>query len=152
MCDEAIMVDGIGALYLAGPPLVKVSCRHCLIGTTDLCVSSLPHPLPRSLPRSLPRLQAATGESISSEKLGGAWVHCSVSGCVDHFGGSEEEGLRRVREVVASTNPPGATARGRMGTEVDPGMGASLEDFARLLPAPEEVADCDRFPMLEVRE
>lgn len=99
----------------------------------------------------LPALQAATGETISSEELGGAWVHCSVSGCVDHFGSSEEEGLQRVREVVGNTSQPGATAERSGGDEPGQGGGASLEDFARLLPAPEDVADCGNFPMLEVR-
>lgn len=95
-------------------------------------------------------LQAATGETISSEELGGAQVHCSVSGCVDHFGGSEEEGLQRVREVLGSTNGPGFVARRQ--ERVDPEPGASLEDFARLLPSPDDVTDCGNFPMLDVRE
>ena len=30
-------------------------------------------------------LQAATGEEISAEDLGGASVHCKVSGVSDHF-------------------------------------------------------------------
>lgn len=49
MSDEAIMVDRIGALYLAGPPLVKVQACHCWFRTTGLCVSPLPHLLPHPL-------------------------------------------------------------------------------------------------------
>ena len=78
-------------------------------------------------------------------------MHCSVSGCVDHFGVSEEEGLQLVREAVRCTNQPVATAERRGGDEVNLGRGASLEDFAQLLPAPEDVADGRNFPMLEVR-
>jgi len=77
-------------------------------------------------------------------------VHCSVSGCVDHFGGSEEEGLQRVREVLGSTNGPGSVARRQ--ERADPEPGASLEEFARLLPSPDDVTDCGNFPMLDVRE
>lgn len=77
-------------------------------------------------------------------------MHCSVSGCVDHFGGSEEEGLQRVREVVGSTNRPGSVVRKQ--ERADPELGASLEDFARLLPSPDDVTDCGNFPMLDVRE
>lgn len=71
---------------------------------------------------------------------------------MDHFGGSEEEGLQRAREVVGSTNQPGATAKQSGDAEVGPGLGTSLEDFARLLPAPDGVAGCGDFPMLEVRQ
>lgn len=71
---------------------------------------------------------------------------------MDHFGGSEEEGLQWVREVVGGTNQPRATAKPSGDAEVGLGMGTSLEDFARLLPAPDDVAGCRDFPMLEVRD
>lgn len=53
-----------------------------------------------------PLPQAATGESVTSEDLGGAMVHCSISGCTDYFSISEEEGLGTARSIVASLNLP----------------------------------------------
>ena len=49
-------------------------------------------------------LQAATGESISAEELGGADVHCSISGCTDHYAQSEEIALSLTRSIVESLN------------------------------------------------
>uniref|UniRef100_UPI00358F7942 methylcrotonoyl-CoA carboxylase beta chain, mitochondrial-like isoform X2 n=1 Tax=Myxine glutinosa TaxID=7769 RepID=UPI00358F7942 len=66
MADEAVMVSGIGSLFLAGPPLVR----------------------------------AATGENVSAEQLGGAHLHASVSGCVDHFADNEAEGFAMVRAAI----------------------------------------------------
>lgn len=40
-----------------------------------------------------PLVQAATGEVITAEKLGGAEVHTSESGVADHFAHNEEHGL-----------------------------------------------------------
>ena len=36
-------------------------------------------------------MKAATGEVVSGEELGGATMHCSVSGITDHFAQDEEE-------------------------------------------------------------
>lgn len=35
--------------------------------------------------RMLAAAQAATGEDVSAEELGGATLHCSTSGVTDHF-------------------------------------------------------------------
>jgi len=51
-----------------------------------------------------PLVQAATGERVSAEELGGATLHCMTSGCADHFMTSEEEGLETVRDVIATLN------------------------------------------------
>ncbi|MGE4158050.1 MAG: carboxyl transferase domain-containing protein [Planctomycetota bacterium] len=48
-----------------------------------------------------PLVKAATGEEISVEELGGAEVHCRVSGVADHMAGSEKEALERARAVFA---------------------------------------------------
>mmetsp|Transcript_64153 Transcript_64153/g.88743 ORF Transcript_64153/g.88743 Transcript_64153/m.88743 type:complete len:85 (+) Transcript_64153:716-970(+) len=40
-----------------------------------------------------PLVQAATGEVISAEKLGGAHLHSTESGVSDHFAYNEEHGL-----------------------------------------------------------
>ena len=49
-----------------------------------------------------PLVKAATGEIVSGEQLGGATLHCSVSGIADHFANTEDESFNIVRDVVAS--------------------------------------------------
>ena len=39
-----------------------------------------------------PLVKAALGEDVTAEELGGADLHCQVSGCTDHLANSEEEG------------------------------------------------------------
>jgi 3-methylcrotonyl-CoA carboxylase beta subunit len=99
MSDEAVIVKGIGSLYLAGPPLVK----------------------------------AATGETITTEELGGADIHCGVSGCTDHYVESEEEGFHVTRRIISSLN---LSRRRREREEaVEPPLcSTSEESFASLLP------------------
>lgn len=66
LCDQTIMVRQRGAVFLAGPPLVK----------------------------------AATGETVSSEELGGADMHTTVSGVADYAVDTEAEALTLARDVV----------------------------------------------------
>ncbi|XP_067419462.1 methylcrotonoyl-CoA carboxylase beta chain, mitochondrial-like isoform X3 [Emydura macquarii macquarii] len=78
MAEETVIVDKIGTMFLAGPPLVK----------------------------------AATGEDVSPEDLGGAYMHSKVSGCVDHFASSEKEAYECVRNIIMTLNyelPPEET-------------------------------------------
>jgi len=49
-----------------------------------------------------PLVKAATGEEISAEELGGAYVHTHISGVADHFAHNDEEALAICRGVVAS--------------------------------------------------
>ena len=51
-----------------------------------------------------PLVKAATGEVVSGEELGGATLHCSVSGIVDHFAPDEDASFAIARDVVASLN------------------------------------------------
>ncbi|MFC4258994.1 carboxyl transferase domain-containing protein [Marinobacter lacisalsi] len=51
-----------------------------------------------------PLVKAATGESVSAEELGGADVHCNVSGVADHLTHTEEEALERARRCIANLN------------------------------------------------
>ncbi|XP_068020692.1 methylcrotonoyl-CoA carboxylase beta chain, mitochondrial isoform X3 [Melanerpes formicivorus] len=51
-----------------------------------------------------PLVKAATGEDVSAEDLGGAKLHCQVSGCSDHFAGSEEEAFECLRNVISTLN------------------------------------------------
>jgi acetyl-CoA carboxylase carboxyltransferase component len=47
-----------------------------------------------------PLVKAATGEVVSAEELGGADVHCRVSGVADHYATDDEDALARAREIV----------------------------------------------------
>ena len=51
-----------------------------------------------------PLVKAALGEEVSGEKLGGATLHCEVSGVADHFASKEDESFKIVRDVIASLN------------------------------------------------
>jgi acetyl-CoA carboxylase carboxyltransferase component len=48
-----------------------------------------------------PLVKAATGEVVTAEELGGADVHCRVSGVADHYALDDEDALRQAREIVA---------------------------------------------------
>jgi len=49
-----------------------------------------------------PLVKAATGEIVSPEELGGAEVHCKVSGVADHLAESEEHALEWARTCVSA--------------------------------------------------
>jgi len=51
-----------------------------------------------------PLVKAATGEVVTGEELGGATMHCSVSGITDHFAQDEEESFAITRDVMATLN------------------------------------------------
>ncbi|XP_071811384.1 biotin-dependent 3-methylcrotonyl-coenzyme A carboxylase beta1 subunit-like isoform X2 [Apostichopus japonicus] len=55
-----------------------------------------------------PLVFAATGEKISSENLGGATLHCKVSGCTDYFARTEDEAWQFGRDIVSTLDvvPP----------------------------------------------
>ena len=48
-----------------------------------------------------PLVQAATGEIVTAEELGGADVHTRISGVADHFAVDDEHALGIVRQIVA---------------------------------------------------
>ncbi|KAJ8947287.1 hypothetical protein NQ318_014184 [Aromia moschata] len=47
-----------------------------------------------------PLVKAATGEEVSAEELGGADLHCSVSGVTDHYALSDEHALYLASQAV----------------------------------------------------
>ncbi len=47
-------------------------------------------------------MQAATGEDVSAEELGGAQLHCSTSGVTDHLAETEEHAISIARSIVAN--------------------------------------------------
>jgi len=51
-----------------------------------------------------PLVKAATGEIVSAEDLGGADVHCRVSGVADHFAESDAHALGIARGIVSHLN------------------------------------------------
>lgn len=52
-----------------------------------------------------PMVQSAIGEVVSAEDLGGAYVHTQQSGGADHFVRSQEEGISKLREIIAFDPP-----------------------------------------------
>ena len=71
MSDEALIVDGTGSLFLAGPFLV----------------------------------QAAIGEVVDKETLGGATTHSEISGVTDYKVPDDEACLAKIRELVGHFGP-----------------------------------------------
>jgi geranyl-CoA carboxylase beta subunit len=51
-----------------------------------------------------PLVKAATGEDANAADLGGAEMHASVSGLVEHLAENDNDALRLAREVVAKLN------------------------------------------------
>ncbi|MBV1701093.1 MAG: methylcrotonoyl-CoA carboxylase [Hyphomicrobiales bacterium] len=55
-----------------------------------------------------PLVQAATGEIVSAEDLGGADVHTRLSGVADHLAENDAHALAIARQIVASLKPRAA--------------------------------------------
>ncbi|MBC6416116.1 MAG: methylcrotonoyl-CoA carboxylase [Bdellovibrionales bacterium] len=53
-----------------------------------------------------PLVEAATGEKVSAEDLGGGDLHCKVSGVCDHLAFSEEEAINKARLIVSRLKAP----------------------------------------------
>lgn len=51
-----------------------------------------------------PLVKAATGEEVSAEDLGGADMHCSVSGVTDHYALNDEHAIYLARQIVKNIN------------------------------------------------
>ncbi|TPX49065.1 acetyl-CoA carboxylase [Synchytrium endobioticum] len=51
-----------------------------------------------------PLVKAATGEVISAEELGGADMHCKISGVADYYALNDEHALAMGRQIVANLN------------------------------------------------
>src|SRR5437773_2441402 len=58
-----------------------------------------------------PLVKAATGEEVTAEELGGADVHCRISGVADHYAHNDADALRIVRDVFRSIPAPTRTSR-----------------------------------------
>ena len=53
-----------------------------------------------------PLVKAATGEDVSAEDLGGADVHCKVSGVTDYMAQNDEDALAITRNILETLNRP----------------------------------------------
>src|SRR3990167_5092346 len=53
-----------------------------------------------------PLVKAATGEVVDAESLGGADVHCRISGVADHYADDDQHALSIARHCVAHLNRP----------------------------------------------
>ncbi|KAJ1676362.1 Methylcrotonoyl-CoA carboxylase beta chain, mitochondrial, partial [Spiromyces aspiralis] len=51
-----------------------------------------------------PLVRAATGEVVTAEELGGADLHCRISGVTDHYAANDEHALCLARQAVAHLN------------------------------------------------
>lgn len=51
-----------------------------------------------------PLVKAATGEEVTAEDLGGADVHCRLSGVTDHYAQNDGHALQIVRNIVGNLN------------------------------------------------
>src|SRR5271166_2172575 len=70
-----------------------------------------------------PLVQAATGEIVSAEDLGGADVHARTSGVVDHYAHDDRHALALCRRIVAGLNrakSPGLVMRAPPPPHYDP--------------------------------
>lgn len=51
-----------------------------------------------------PLVKAATGEIVTAEDLGGADVHCKISGVADHYANDDLHALQIARQIVSNLN------------------------------------------------
>ena len=49
-----------------------------------------------------PLVKAATGELVSAEDLGGADIHCRISGVADYYAHNDEHALQQTRQIIAN--------------------------------------------------
>lgn len=53
-----------------------------------------------------PLVKAATGEEVTAEELGGADVHCRISGTADHYAQNDEHALVIARNILETLEAP----------------------------------------------
>ncbi len=89
-----------------------------------------------------PLVKAATGEVVTAEELGGADVHCKLSGVTDHYAQNDQHALQLARQIVSNLNT------------VKP-MPVAVRAVQEPLYSPEElggVVPCDLRKPFDVRE
>lgn len=53
-----------------------------------------------------PLVEAATGEKVNDEELGGAQLHCQTSGVCDHLAETEQDALEKARSIMSRLKKP----------------------------------------------
>ncbi len=51
-----------------------------------------------------PLVKAAIGEEVTAEELGGADVHCKISGVTDHYAQNDQHALSIARDIISNLN------------------------------------------------
>lgn len=51
-----------------------------------------------------PLVKAATGEEVTDEDLGGADLHCSISGVTDHYAVNDQHAIQLTRNIIKNLN------------------------------------------------
>lgn len=129
MSDEVVILRDSGAIFLGGPPLVRLLQ---LLAVGILHAHSLTHSPSADHPP--PQVYAATKEVVTVADLGGAEMHTEVSGVADHFAVSEPEAMERVREAVEHLNTP------------DPNLG-KVSSYAAHCPPATTALHCAPHPL-----
>ena len=64
-----------------------------------------------------PLVKAATGEIVTDEELGGADVHCRISGVSDHYAENDAHAISIARDIVETLESPKRSDIGRVAPE-----------------------------------
>ena len=87
-----------------GVPQVAIVPGSCTAGGAYMCTMSDEAIIVKDLGfvylGGPPLVKAATGETVSDKELGGAEVHCELSGCTDHYACDEKEALDIGRDIA----------------------------------------------------
>ncbi|XP_012938023.1 methylcrotonoyl-CoA carboxylase beta chain, mitochondrial [Aplysia californica] len=91
-----------------GIPQIAIVCGSCTAGGAYIPTMAdeavIVHKIGSLYLGGPPLVQAALGEIVSSEDLGGATVHCGTSGCTDYFASSEPEAFEIGRDIISCLN------------------------------------------------
>lgn len=82
-----------------------------------------------------PLVKAATGEVVTAEELGGADVHCKVSGVSDHYAQNDEHALQIARSIVANLNYQSTTCNNLPSLNNDDPPLFPIEEIGGIIPA-----------------
>ncbi|UYV64270.1 hypothetical protein LAZ67_3000113 [Cordylochernes scorpioides] len=97
-------------LSAKGVPQIAVVCGSSTAGGAYAPAmaeeASIVHRLGTIFLGGPPLVRAATGEVVTEEELGGADLHCRVSGVTDFFAETEEEAFQQCRENMYMLGPP----------------------------------------------
>ncbi|XP_059148388.1 methylcrotonoyl-CoA carboxylase beta chain, mitochondrial-like [Physella acuta] len=92
-----------------------------------------------------PLVQAALGEIVSAEDLGGATLHCGTSGCTDYFAENEADALRLGRDIVASLN---VTCNDALDSHKYDEPLFDVEELPGIIPAPHNHHKIDMYKII----